>query len=1214
MKISIDRGGTFTDIYVEISGRFFQEKLLSNDPDHYDDAALEGLKRVLSKIHPELPPNSPLNTQAVQWIRMGTTLATNALLENKVEPVLLLITQGFNDLLKIGDQSRPQLFNLNIPPLKSFYQSVLGVNERVLPTPNGFKVLQAPDGAEIEASLRHAYGQGMRAVAVVLMHGYEFTEHEVLIGKLAKSIGFEQVSLSHEVMPSIKILERGNITVLDACLSPLIHSYVTRFQKGFTSNLPENKLFFMQSHGGLCKAKEFRGANSLLSGPAGGILGYGHSFYQGTPLIGFDMGGTSTDVSRFAGELEITLEHRLHHLPLRIPQLDIQTVAAGGGSRLFYRHGLFQVGPESSGAHPGPLCYRKNGFLSLTDANVFLGRIQAHLFPRIFGADHSQPLDFEASRNGFLRLTEKINRDQKQQRKPLLTAEQVAIGFVDVANETMMKPIREISVSRGFDPKDHALVCFGGAGGQHGCAIARILGIETLFIHRHAGILSAVGLHLANQSKQVYHPACFEFSQESKSRVDALFQRIIESKTAEAPELSKISKWTNLRFEGTKTPLMIPYIENLDSISAFLDQYQKLFGFILENRRILVDEIRVDFAQNEGETERPRLKKTTGKPTSLDSKPCYFESGWQKTPIYDLDSLRAGDRLTGPALVISADSTLLIEPEFQAKVSTYGDIKIQVPKNLEGEDRSVHEDPVKLSIFQNRFMSLAEQMGQMLQKTASSTNIQERLDFSCALFDHSGNLVANAPHIPVHLGSMSTCIKKALESYPAGQKPENLCDSDVLISNLPSQGGTHLPDITLISPYFRDGKLLALVASRGHHADIGGISPGSMPSSSTTLEQEGVQIPVMKLVKDGKFQEKMISQILASAGARKIEENLADLKAQIAANQQGLTQLDELMQALSKTTALEAMTSIQKISEVAVQNFLKAAPKNHLQAQDQMDDGSLLCLEIKIDSTNGSAIFDFAGTAKENEGNLNAPLAVTTACIMYCLRCLVQEELPLNEGFLRPIKIAIEPGSLLNPSPEKAIAAGNVTTSQRIVDLIFKAFKFCGASQGCMNSLSFGNASFGYYETLGGGAGAGSNYHGASAVHTHMTNTKITDPEILETRYPVQVCEFSIRHGSGGDGRLRGGNGLIREFEFLEDLRVELLTERRATTPFGMQGGQSGKPGKNWVCKQSETLPTQPKSSWKSLPGRCSLNMKAGDKIRIETPGGGGFGDGVVSS
>jgi len=1208
LRVSIDRGGTFTDVYAEFSGCFFQEKLLSNDPDHYDDAALEGLRRICSRVDLNPSPGFSLEPGNFEWIRMGTTLATNAILESKVEPVLLVITHGLKDLLQIGDQSRPNLFDLKIPPLKAFYQDVLEVNERVLPTREGFRILHPPDLERIRSDLSKAYQRGMRALAIVLMHGYEFKDHEILVRDLARSLGFKQISVSHEIMPSIRILERGNITVLDACLSPLIRDYVQGFQLGFKTPFPQKNLLFMQSHGGLCKSDEFKGSNSLLSGPAGGILGYARSFYRKKPLIGFDMGGTSTDVSRFDGKLNLSLNHRLHHLPVKTPQLDILTVAAGGGSRLLYRHGLLQVGPESSGAHPGPLCYRKNGFLSLTDANVFLGRIQPDYFPKIFGPDHLDPLDLEATKTGFFKLTEKINHDLAQEGKKTLTPEEVALGFIEVANESMIKPIREISIARGFDPKDHDLACFGGAGGQHGCAIARNLGISTVHIHRHAGILSAIGLHHANPSRQVYRSAQLELTEATKPKLDAYFRELIRSQSSKEPELSDIEKFLHLRFEGTQTALMIPYVKGQDPGQEFLEQHRKLFGFSLGKLRIQVDEIRVDFTQKTGDVQRPEIKKSTEPPSPMDSRPCYFDQGWLDTPIYALDSLYAKDQIEGPALIISQDSTLLIEPKCHATISALGDLEIRVLTLDKKLNRTHPENPISLSIFQNRFMSLAEQMGRVLQKTATSTNIQERLDFSCALFDRQGNLVSNAPHIPVHLGSMSTCVKKALELYPPGPGSGSLNPGDVLISNLPSQGGTHLPDITLISPFFREGKLLAWVASRGHHADIGGMSPGSMPSAATNLDEEGVQLPMAKIMENGVFSEEKVILSLRNAGARRIEDNLADLKAQIGANQHGLNQLNELMQTLGQTEIVAAMQSIQDISERAVQSFLRGLGKSRLEAQDQMDDGSQLHLEIRIDAKQGSAVFDFSGTARESESNTNAPPAVTTSCLIYCLRCLVQDELPLNEGFLRPIQLKLEPGSLLNPSANKAVAAGNVTTSQRVVDLVFKAFNFCAASQGCMNNLAFGNESFGYYETLGGGAGAGPDYSGASGVHTHMTNTRITDPEILEKRYPVHLKQFSIREHSGGAGKFKGGNGLIREFEFLEKVEVELLTERRKSAPFGMHGGLPGKPGTNWVCRKSETMQGDSESDWKPLPGRYRLDMDCGDRIRIESPGGGGYG------
>ncbi len=1279
-RFSIDRGGTFTDVYAEVPGEsgFRVVKLLSEDPQNYPDAPREGMRRILEAVTGETFPKESFNADKIEWIRMGTTVATNALLERKGAKTTLVTTKGFRDLLQIGNQSRPKIFDLEISKLDLLYEEVVEVDERVRivredeksshnsgleivegTTGEKFAILAKPDLAVVRQELNAVFEKGIRAVAVVFLHAYAFPEHERQIGVIAREIGFEQISLSHEVMPMVKMVARGDTTTVDAYLTPHIRNYLQSFRSGFSDNLEKTQLLFMQSDGGLTDSGKFKGSNAILSGPAGGVVGYAVTTDLGQPVIGFDMGGTSTDVSRYGDDYELVHETETAGVRIQAPQMHIKTVAAGGGSRLFFRNGLFEVGPESAGAHPGPVCYRKEGYLAVTDANLVLGRLHPQYFPKIFGPNENEALDLDASRNAFEKITAEINEYSKERELPEMSLEEVALGFLRVANEVMVRPIREISVMRGFDIKEHALACFGGAGGQHACSIARELGISKIFIHRFSGILSAYGMGLADIVVEKQEPSAHVLPENKENDVFKNLLKNLKKLSSDAKtellaqgykaEQIEIKRYLNLRYQGTDTALMISEPDEVlnydtgntncelgisessselqknttkfpDYVSAFRQTYLREFGFDLTGREIIVDDLRVRAVAKSPGLQKYPLAKKDGTPGALEQTKCYFMSessgcgAWQETPIYRLENLGAGQQLRGPVIVMQNTSTILVEPGCSGEITEYGDVVLSV------ETRTFREigtqaDPVQVSIFGNLFMSIAEQMGRTLQRTAISTNIKERHDFSCAIFDETGGLVANAPHQPVHLGAMSEAVRQQVKL-----QGKTLKVGDVLLTNHPIAGGSHLPDITVVTPVWQNGEAIFYIASRGHHADIGGISPGSMPPFSRTLKEEGACIKTFKLVENGIFNEAGITELLlapgkiirkpgepAISGTRLLSDNLSDLKAQVAANQRGVDLLLEMVEHYSLEVVQAYMHHIQTNAEEAVRSMLKAlsvreglAEVDTVKANDFLDDGSEIVLLLTIDHREGSAIFDFSGTGPEIWGNLNAPRAVTQSAILYSLRCLIDQEIPLNQGCLNPIQVIIEDGSLLAPSENAAVVGGNVLTSQRITDVILKAFRACAASQGCMNNFTFGNENFGYYETMGGGAGAGPHWHGQSGVHTHMTNTRITDPEILERRYPVMLREFSVRKNSGGSGKFIGGDGLVREVEFLEPLNAAILSERRVHQPYGLNSGEPGKSGLNLFFRNDGTI--------LFLGGKNEIHAETGDRIRIETPGGGGYG------
>ncbi|KAI9685832.1 MAG: hypothetical protein M1822_004110 [Bathelium mastoideum] len=1333
VRIAIDRGGTFTDCVGNPgTGKMEDDiliKLLSEDPSNYDDAPLEGIRRLLSKFSGrEIPRGEPLDTSQIESIRMGTTVATNALLERKGQDIAMVVTKGFRDCLEIGNQSRPNIFDLAIRKPDVLYKKVVEIDERVTledyaedperkETPaettdkagqdaelvkglsgESVRILKRPVQHEIEEQLRKVYEEGFRSIAVCLMHGYTFPQHEALVGKIAREIGFEHVSLSHELMPMIKLVPRATSACADAYLTPAIKKYIKGFEAGFEGGLGTESVKresgakgarceFMQSDGGLVDVGIFSGLRAILSGPAGGVVGYALTSYDPEtriPVIGFDMGGTSTDVSRYgSGRYDHVFETTTAGVTIQSPQLDINTVAAGGGSRLFWRNGLFVVGPESASAHPGPACYRKGGPLAITDANLFLGRLLPDFFPHIFGEKENEGLDASASEALFKELAEEINKDiggGDESKK--MSIDEIAYGFVKIANETMTRPIRSLTEARGHDTSKHRLATFGGAGGQHAVAIAEALGITQILIHRYSSVLSAYGMALADVVDERQEPESKVWSDEGEAKSD-LKEKMQELKNRSRETLKdqgftedkiEFEEYLNMRYRGTESALMIIRPTEEESKNeysgdewafgkAFIKQHQQEFGFTFPDRDIIIDDVRV---RGIGKTFQG-LEKTVDqqlrdiKPTDLekgkqeyDRRQVYFEGGRQDTPIYKLEDISIGDRIKGPAILADDTQTIVVTPGASALlIDTHVVINIG---ETSGQDKKIDTkevDPIMLSIFAHRFMAIAEQMGRALQKTSVSTNVKERLDYSCALFDSEGGLVANAPHLPVHLGSMSTCVEKQASIW----KGKLQC-GDVLVSNHPMYGGTHLPDITVVTPAFSGDKIVFYVASRAHHADIGGILPGSMPPHSRELFQEGAAIKSEKLVSGGHFNEKRITELLfdepaqwpGCSGTRCLADNLNDLKAQIAANQKGINLISTLIEEYGEEAVQFYMRSIQDNAELSVKNLLKSVSKrfegHDLSAIDYMDDGSPIKLNITIDGEKGEAVFDFSGTGPEVYANINAPEAVTYSAIIYCLRSLISEDIPLNQGCLAPIKVVIPPRSFLSPSDNAAVVGGNVLTSQRVTDVVLKAFKACAASQGDCNNLTFGFGGnlegqqevkgFGYYETIAGGSGAGETWEGTDGVHTHMTNTRITDSEVFERRYPVILREFSLRKESGGNGMHKGGDGVVRDIEFRIPVQVSILSERRVYHPYGLAGGEDAQCGLNvWVRKVPKHQESREGGSavgvedrtsnvsrdqkaihddtaqeyrHVNLGGKNTASMQVGERIIVMTPGGGGWG------
>ena len=1163
----IDRGGTFTDIVARTpDGGLIQTKLLSENPAAYADAAIAGIRQILG-----LGPQEPIPRGALASVKMGTTVGTNALLTHTGEPTLLVTTAGFADALEIGDQARPDIFALDIRKPVPLYARVIEADERV--AADG-AVLQALDRDALLRALGDARRAGLKACAIAFLHAWKNPGHELEAGELARAAGFEQVSLSHQASPLIKFVPRAETAVLDATLSPPVRRYVERVAAALP---PDTRLEFMQSNGGLADAGHFQGKDSVLSGPAGGLMGMakvGMAAGFGR-LIGFDMGGTSTDVSLFAGEFERTLDTRIAGHRIRVPMLGVHTVAAGGGSILKFDGQRLLAGPESAGSLPGPACYRNGGPLAVTDANLLLGRLQPDCFPAVFGSGGHQPLDAETVADAFRAMTNQVNAALGLDYSP----ERLAAGFLDIAVEHMADAIRHITLARGVNPADFTLVSFGGAGGQHACAVAARLGIGRVLVSPYASVLSAYGIGLAER-RNIRQVAV---EQDFPMAMPAL------------PEEGE--KRALLRYRGSDTTLAIPLADPQAMAAAFHARHQDRFGFADPGRALVCAALEIETREGGGEPDAHPVT-AAGDARPFARRPVHLDGVWRDTGLYRREDLPVGQVLSGPALIVDTGSTLVLEPGWRAEMTARGDLLLTAGHLARRRPDPARPDPAWLSLFNRRFMSIAEDMGRVLQNTARSVNIRERLDFSCALFDATGHLIANAPHIPVHLGSMGDSVRAILERFPA-MRP-----GDAYLLNSPYAGGTHLPDITVVTPIFdKAGETPRyVVASRAHHADVGGISPGSMPAESRSIDEEGCLSDGLLVVRDGRFLEADVRAWLAENPhpARNPDQNVADLQAQVAANALGLRLLRELEDEVGADAVTAYMGFVQDNAEAAVKRLLGRLRDGSFELE--LDGGLGIRVAIRIDHTAGRARIDFTGTSLQQPGNLNAPASITHSAVLYVFRTLIEEDIPLNAGVLRPLEIHLPPGSLLNPSPPAAVVAGNVETSQNIVDALFGALGALAASQGTMNNFSFGDGNHQYYETVCGGAGAGPAFAGASAVHSHMTNSRLTDVEVLELHFPVRVERFGIRHGSGGDGTHRGGDGVIRRLRFLAPMQGNLLALRRRVAAFGLAGGKPGLAGRQWIQHAG--------GGRRDLEGIAAFKLEPGDVFVLETPGAGGYGGG----
>ncbi|MGH8662032.1 MAG: hydantoinase B/oxoprolinase family protein, partial [Burkholderiales bacterium] len=1147
----IDRGGTFTDIVARRpDGGLVTHKLLSEDPGHYNDAALAGIRDLLG-----VPRGATIPAAAIAEVRMGTTLATNALLERKGEPTALFITRGFRDQLKIGYQNRPRLFDRHIVLPEPLYGAVYEVGERVAARGD---VLEPLDEERARSELADARRRGNGAAAIVLMHGYRYPAHELRLAELARAAGFTQVSVSHQASPLMKLVSRGDTTVADAYLSPLLRRYVERVAR----ELPGVRLMFMQSNGGLTSARLFQGRDSVLSGPAGGVVGVVRTALAAgfDRIVGFDMGGTSTDVSHFSGHFERAFDTQVAGVRLRAPMMSIHTVAAGGGSILRFDSARFRVGPESAGAQPGPACYRQGGPLTVTDANVMLGKIQPDFFPCVFGPRGEEPLDAAVVRQKFAELAAGIAAATGEQRTP----EEIAEGFVRVAVDNMANAIKKISIERGHDVTAHTLCCFGGAAGQHACLVADALAIPRVFIHPYAGVLSAYGMGLADISALRERAIEARLEPGLMPQLEEALSRLAEAARAEVagqgvpPDNINVARRVHLRYEGTDTAVIVNFGPREKMLAQFESDYRNRFSFLMPGRALVVEAVSIEAA---GSGERihedfAKLQPRPGPPQPARRARMFSGGMAHEAPVYRRETLRPGDAIAGPAIIAEANATTVIEPQWQAQVTPLNHLVLTrgAPRPRR-EAIGTRAEPVMLEIFNNHFMAIAEQMGVTLANTAHSVNIKERLDFSCALFDTAGGLIANAPHLPVHLGAMGESVRVIATENAGRMRP-----GDVFMLNNPYHGGTHLPDVTVVTPVFDDAgkEVLFYVASRGHHADIGGITPGSMPPDSTHLDQEGVLIDNFLLVSQGKLREREVHALLTGARypARNPEQNLADLRAMVAANQRGVAELGRAVAHFGLETVQSYMRHVQENAEESVRRVIDVLKDGRFAYE--MDNGAVIRVRITIDRHSRGALIDFTHTTSQLESNFNAPASVTMSAVLYVFRTLVNDDIPLNAGCMKPLKVVIPEGCMLNPRYPAAVAAGNVETSQCVTDALYGALGVMGASQGTMNNFTFGTERHQYYETICGGSGAGDGFHGADCVHTHMTNTRLTDPEVLEWRYPVLIEEFAVRRGSGGGGRWRGGDGALRRIRFLEPMTAAILSGHRRLPPYGMAGGKPG--------------------------------------------------------
>ncbi len=1173
----IDRGGTFTDVVARTpDGALKVAKLLSEDPGRYDDAAVAAIRRLTDTPAGPLPPAD---------IRIGTTIATNALLERRGEPTLLAITRGFGDALTIGYQERPDIFARDIRRAPPLFAAVVEIDERV-DVEGG--VMRPLDEDAAAAAFAAARANGLRAVAIVLMHGWRYTAHEARLADLARAAGFTQISVSHRTAPLIRLVARGDTTLADAYLSPVLGRYVA----GLEAALAGQKPLFMQSSGGLVEGAGFGGKDALLSGPAGGIVGMAETATRSgfARVIGFDMGGTSTDVSLYAGVLERRHDAVIGGVRVAAPTMRIDTVAAGGGSICRFDGGRLLVGPESAGADPGPACYRRGGPLTVTDCNLILGKLVPGQFPALFGRAGDQPLDPAASAAALDAVLATM--------PDALSREAAAEGLVAIAVANMARAIRAVSVARGEDPADYALACFGGAGGQHACLVADALGMERVLIHPLAGVLSALGMGLA--SRRAMRQATLAAPIGDRAAYDAALQALTdEAMGALGVVEARVEAWAQIRYARVDQAIEVPAGNAATMAAAFEDAHRQRFGFVGDDD-LVVELLRVEAIEVAEAGEIAPVLPAETQP-AVDTVAVHMAGARHSAPLHRREGLAAGAQVAGPALIVDAVSTTVVEPGWRAEVIADGSLVLSRTQALAKPRADAAIDPVRLEIFAGLFMGLAEEMGAALQRSAASVNIRERLDFSCALFDRHGNLVANAPHIPVHLGSMGQSIRRVIERRGENADGRGMRDGDVYALNDPYAGGTHLPDITVVMPVFVGGDVPAFfVAARGHHADVGGASPGSMPPDSRTLHDEGVVLDDVLLVEDGRMRTAEIAALLRGGEwpARNVDQNLADLAAQVAACARGAAGLRQLADAHGAGVVAAYMEHVQAHAEAMARRLIRTLPDGSFEYET--DEGAVVAVAVTVDREAGSAVIDFAGTSDQRPSNVNAPLAITRAAVLYVLRLLVDEAVPLNEGFLRPVTIRVPAGSMLNPRFPAAVVAGNVETSQVVTDALLGALGAMAASQGTMNNLTFGDGSYQYYETIAGGAGAGPDHAGADAVQTHMTNSRLTDPEILETRYPVLVEEFSIRRGSGGTGAQPGGEGTRRRLRFRSPLRAGILSNRRRIAPFGLAGGGDGGVGSNRVERADGSV--------EALGATARIDMGVGDVLVIETPGGGGYG------
>ena len=1192
----IDRGGTFTDIVGKRpDGTLVTHKLLSENPEQYRDAAVAGIRHLLG-----LEAGQAITPDLVECVKMGTTVATNALLERKGEPTLLITTRGFRDALRIAYQNRPRLFDRHIVLPELLYERVIEAEERM--GAHG-EVIAALDEEHLRERLWAAYDAGLRSAAIVFMHAYRYPAHEQAAERIARQVGFTQVSTSHGTSPMMKFVSRGDTTVVDAYLSPILRRYVDQV----AAEMPGVRLFFMQSSGGLTDAHVFQGKDAILSGPAGGIVGMARTAGLGghDKVIGFDMGGTSTDVSHYAGAFEREFETQVAGVRMRAPMMSIHTVAAGGGSILAFDGARLRVGPESAGANPGPASYRRGGPLAVTDANVMLGKIQPAHFPHVFGHDGNQPLDAEVVRQRFAELATRVGR----------SPEDVAEGFLQIAVQQMANAIKKISVARGYDVTRYTLQCFGGAGGQHACLVADALGMQRVFVHPLAGVLSAYGMGLADQN--VIREQAVELPLEpgALAQVDAMLEHLASLAVAEL-ERQQVGhghvvahRRVHVRYEGSDSALVVPFGDLATIQSGFEAAYRQRFAFLMQGKRLIVEAVSVEAVLPGDAPAEPRLPEHEPREVPRrNTVRMYADGHWLDAALVVREDLRPGDVISGPAIIAEKNATTVVEPGWEARLTGLDHLVLErrVPRTVR-HAAGTQVDPVLLEVFNNLFMNIAEQMGLQLQNTAHSVNIKERLDFSCALFDQQGQLIANAPHMPVHLGSMGESIRTVIAENAGSMKP-----GDVYVLNDPYHGGTHLPDVTVITPVYLDPSSppTFYVGSRGHHADIGGITPGSMPPFSTTIDQEGVRIQNFKLVDGGRLREAEMLALLASGEfpARNPQQNLADLKAQIAANEKGVQELRKMVAQFGLEVVLAYMQHVQDNAEESVRRVITRLRDGQFTLA--LDNGAQICVAIRVDAGQRSAEIDFTGTSAQQANNFNAPTAVCMAAVLYVFRTLVDDEIPLNAGCLKPLRVIIPAGSMLNPNPPASVVAGNVETSSCITNALYGALGVMAARQCTMNNFTFGNARHQYYETIAGGSGSGAElddagrvvggFAGTSVVQTHMTNSRLTDPEVLEFRFPVRLLGYEIRAGSGGQGRWPGGDGGVRRVQFLEPMTASILSNGRIRGSFGMAGGQAGQPGINRVLRADGQI--------EQLEHIGQVEMQAGDVFEIHTPGGGGFG------